>query len=386
MGEAITAVMEGERAFCKFLAANDTRASGAHQSGFYMPKTAVPIMFDAPCERGANDERWVDIDWAGGFRTHSRFIYYGQKTRNEYRLTHFGRGFPFLDASYTGALFVLVEFDRESYKAFILNTDDEIEEFLSAFALTPEQTGRLIDTADATETSQERETRAFDAFIQGLTSDFPTSAVMSAAARSIQDDLYNHRELIETNPDQKLLDWTNIEYRLFKALEYARYEPFLKGGFSSVDLFVEKANQVLNRRKSRAGKSLENHLEALFTGNSLDFEAQATTEGNKRPDFLFPSSAAYHDSAFPTERLITLAAKTTCKDRWRQILNEADRLKGRPLYLCTLQQGVSQAQMDEMTAEHVTLVVPKPYFTAFPRDRRDRLMSLHQFVHLVKNK
>mgnify|MGYP002868622352 CR=1 FL=1 len=111
--------------------------------------------------------------------------------------------------------------------------------------------------------------------------------------------------------------------------------------FKSVDEFVSMANQVLNRRKSRAGKSLEHHLAAIFDENHISYTAQAVTEGNKRPDFIFPSEAAYHDLSFPVQKITSLAAKTTCKDRWRQILNEADRLRDGKKYLCTLQQGIS---------------------------------------------
>ena len=87
---------------------------------------------------------------------------------------------------------------------------------------------------------------------------------------------------------------------------------------------------------------------------------------------------------FPSNRLISLAAKTTCKDRWRQVINEADRLRDKPKYLCTLQQGISPAQMDEMQAENVILVVPKPYIAAYPRDRQDRIWTLAQFINYVR--
>lgn len=53
-----------------------------------------------------------------------------------------------------------------------------------------------------------------------------------------------------------------------------------------------------------------------------------------------------------------LAVKTTCKDRWRQALNEANKIN--KIYLFTLQEGVSVAQFNEMRAEGVTLVVPSP--------------------------
>ena len=151
-----------------------------------------------------------------------------------------------------------------------------------------------------------------------------------------------------------------------------------------MDDFILLANQVLNRRKSRAGKSLEHHLSAIFDDNHIEYTAQAVTEGNKRPDFLFPSEEAYHDTTFSIDKLCTLAAKTTCKDRWRQILNEADRLRDKHKYLCTMQQGISSAQMDEMKAEQVVLVVPKPFIKTYPRDRQDRIWTISRFVGYVK--
>ena len=87
---------------------------------------------------------------------------------------------------------------------------------------------------------------------------------------------------------------------------------------------------------------------------------------------------------FPTNKLISLAAKTTCKDRWRQIINEADRLRDRPKYLCTLQQGISPAQMDEMQNENVILVVPKQYIASYPVDRQDRIWTLSKFIAYVR--
>ena len=67
------------------------------------------------------------------------------------------------------------------------------------------------------------------------------------------------------------------------------------------------------------------------------------------------------------------------------MLNEADRLRDNPKYLCTLQQGISGAQMDEMQSENVILVVPKPYIVTYPKDRRDRIWTLAQFVQYVKS-
>lgn len=207
---------------------------------------------------------------------------------------------------------------------------------------------------------------------------------MSHAARIIDNVIRLNSGLIISNPDQLLLSWTEEEYRLFRALEQARYGNKIKVGFKSVDDFITLANQVLNRRKSRAGKSLENHLAAIFDGNNIRYTAQGTTEGKKKPDFIFPSAEDYHNMEFSVEKLCVLAAKTTCKDRWRQILSEADRLRDQNKYLCTLQQGISSAQMDEMQAEGVVLVVPEKYISTYPKDKRDRIWTIYQFVQYVK--
>ncbi len=129
---------------------------------------------------------------------------------------------------------------------------------------------------------------------------------------------------------------------------------------------------------------MEHHLSAIFDENKIRYTAQAVTEGNKKPDFLFPSEEAYHDMTSSVENLCTLAAKTTCKDRWRQILNEADRLRDENKYLCTMQQGISSAQMDEMQAEKVILVVPSAYIKTYPKEKQPRIWTVGKFVDYVK--
>lgn len=378
--QAIQSVLSSKQAFCKFLTANDSGATGAHQSGILISKSAGDMLFREKLEEQNILKRTVEITWQNDFCTQSCFTYYNSK--KELRITKFGRGFPLLNPDQTGALFVFTKQSEDQYSGFFLETDDDIEQFLGAFGLSPTETNRLIDTGRiCAETYEEI---AIQEFIDSLTVDFPLSDQMSAAARAIQDKVHNHVEFIRTNPDRKIIDWTNMEYALFRAVEHARYGETIARGFSSVEEFVTMANMVLNRRKSRAGKSLEHHLAAIFDGNGIHYAAQAVTEGNKKPDFLFPSQSAYRNADFPVDKLISLAAKTTCKDRWRQIINEADRLRDKPKYLCTLQQGISPAQMDEMQSENVILVVPQPYISTYPVDRRDRIWTLSKFVGYVK--
>lgn len=381
--EAINAAIKGSDVFCKFMSANDSGESGAHQVGFLISISAKAMLFtDEEMQNNSILKKPVKVNWQNGqLTTDSVFTWYASK--HELRLTKFGRNFPFIDPKYTGALFVLVKNTEEDYSAYILNTDADIQQFLDAFGLTPAETNRLISFEEINPEIQEK--AEIEDFIQNLHSEFPTSEEMSAEARILTYAMNIRTQgLIKTNPDKLLLEWTDEEYRLFRAIERARYGDIVAKGFSSVDEFVMMANKVLNRRKSRAGKSLEHHLAALFDGNNIQYTAQAVTEGNKRPDFLFPSEEAYHDMTFSVEKLCSLAAKTTCKDRWRQVINEANRLRDQNKYLCTMQQGISAAQMDEMQAEKVILVVPKEYIRTYPADRQDRIWTISRFVGYIR--
>ena len=118
--------------------------------------------------------------------------------------------------------------------------------------------------------------------------------------------------------------------------------------------------------------------------NNLVFEEQAVTENNKKPDFIFPDGKSYHDNTFPADKLIMLGAKTTCKDRWRQVLNEANKIRDKHLF--TLQQGVSRNQLQEMKDEHLTLVVPKANKTLFLPEFHDSIMCLSDFIGMVRER
>ena len=77
-----------------------------------------------------------------------------------------------------------------------------------------------------------------------------------------------------------------------------------------------------------------------------------------------------------------LAVKTTCKDRWRQILNEANRIPTK--HLLTLQEGVSEGQFKEMSEAGVQLVVPAPLASSFPESVRPHLQTLESFIGDVR--
>ena len=126
---------------------------------------------------------------------------------------------------------------------------------------------------------------------------------------------------------------------------------------------------------------MEHHLADIFTRNNLVFEEQVITENRKKLDFVFPNGVCYHDICFPADGLIVLGVKTTCKDRWRQVLTEADRVDVK--YLFTMQQGISKYQLKEMQDSRVVLVAPSKYISSFPSEFQGWIKDLSGFIHIV---
>ena len=380
---AIQKVKEAKTSFCRFITGNDAGSTGSHQAGFYIPKAAAKLLFGEECKKGVNREKWVKIKWQNDFETDSRFIYYGQGTRNEYRITRFGHYFEFLTDKYVGSLLVIAEQTEDYYQAFVLESDDEIETFLSCFSLSTEQTNQLIDVSHL-QSEDDKLDSAIAETIKSL-SDFPQTSEMGRMAQLIFNDIHHITdEDICNSPDTILYDWRNVESKLFFKLEDKIYSNVYTKPFASCNELMGFANSVLNRRKSRAGKSLEHHLSAIFTANKLVFEEQAVTENNKRPDFLFPNGECYHNFEFPADDLTVLGAKTTCKDRWRQVINEADRVDIK--YLCTLQPAISRAQLKEMSDNRVHLVVPHAIIESYPKEFQADICDIRSFISLVRAK
>ena len=54
-------------------------------------------------------------------------------------------------------------------------------------------------------------------------------------------------------------------------------------------------------------------------------------------------------------------------------------------YLFTLQPNISSKQLSEMKSERVILIVPKPYINNYSPEFRNEILSLAEFIGLVKN-
>jgi len=232
---------------------------------------------------------------------------------------------------------------------------------------------------------EEPDADRIDAIIEPFGVRFPKTAEFSRLAR--RTVLPEVRA--EDDPDMALVAWLGHEEMMFRRLERRIVEARLDEGFhdgggaTDVDGFIRFSSSVHNRRKSRMGHSLEHHLEAVLHAHEVAHVRGAVTENNQRPDFLFPSREAYRTAPESGHsRLAMLGAKSTCKDRWRQVLAEASKIPEK--HLLTLEPGISEAQTDQMANSGLQLVVPQSIQGSYTDAQRAWLWKLGDFIRDVK--
>jgi hypothetical protein len=217
---------------------------------------------------------------------------------------------------------------------------------------------------------------------------FPKTAAFSAFARNSFGSTLSALD----DPDLALMSWMEREEGLFRVYEKHIVRERLRSGFGvdgeDVDGFIDFSLSVQNRRKSRVGHAFEGHLNFLFRLFELQFEQGRgkgkVTENKSSPDFLFPSFSAYHNPEFPVTKLLMLGAKTTCKDRWRQVLSEAQRIASK--HLVTLEPAISEAQTDEMLSHNLQLVIPSAVHATYSSKQRANLLDINGFIHEVRRR
>lgn len=379
----------------KRLSGNDTLANGAHQAGPYIPKDFLFRIFPAINRADEkNPEHWFELAVDSHMDVRQvRAVYYNSKRyerkpngRDETRLTNFGGGASaLLDAESTGALTIFafpLDENGAAIRCHVWVCRHATEEDIAEERFGPVEPGRLVIW------SPERP-GLFPPFAAGSArcwleaaeippawlARFPTGAEIVRKTVQLRPER-------GASPDKRLLRRRECEFEIFRSVEEAIELPAIRAGFTTLDDFISRAQTVLQRRKARSGRSLELHAREILIEERFregaDFEHGPQSEPGKRPDFLFPSQAAYRDPDFPAARLRMLATKTTCRDRWRQVLNEADRIPVK--HLLTLQEGVSEAQFREMTHANVQLVVPEPLIVKFPARIRTDILTLESFL------
>lgn len=379
----------------KRLSANDTLANGAHQVGPYMPKDLlfglIPNL-DRPSVLNPDVYLQTFID-SHKDSLRIRAVWYNNRlhgrTRNETRLTGWGGvESPLLDPESTGAL-VLFAFVRPAndsalaLRIWVCKSVAEEELVEERFGQVESGEPLVLQPGVARLASAERRARGCRLTRAELPPEwlerFPPGSELVMKVCEL-------KPLKGRAADERLVLRRQCEYELFQSVEEATEAGVIRDGFASITDFLQHAHRILQRRKARSGRSLELQTRQILIEEGLvehvTFEHGAESEPGHRPDFLFPSATAYADPAFPVGQLRMLAAKTTCRDRWRQVLNEAKRIRVR--HLLTLQEGVSVAQFAEMREAGVRLVVPQRLLDSYPDAVRPELLTLARFIAEVR--
>lgn len=267
----------------------------------------------------------------------------------------------------------LFGFDNTFHPGFSVREELESDQDRIAFAsrVILEQIGVAVEV---------EEDNFLDGMLERFGASFPNTRDFSDYARSTLYDV-----TATEDPDVALMSWLEREEILFRTLERHIIAERLSVGFhDDVDSFIAFSLSVQNRRKSRAGYSLENHLQHMFNTHNILYSRGAMTENRSKPDFVFPGISMYHDNNFNILLLTMLGVKTSCKDRWRQVLAEADRISNK--HIVTLEPAISEAQTNEMNVRNLQLVLPRSLHQTYTVQQQRTIIDINDFLDIVKDK
>ena len=230
----------------------------------------------------------------------------------------------------------------------------------------------LADALEISPPDRSDEQWLLERFDGEMPSEFPDTLTMARLAHERVG-----RDPRDVDADEILKLWLTTETDLFMILERAEGERRI-AACTTFDAHVSTVLSILQRRKARRGRSLEIHLEALFTARELPYERQVETEPGSTSDFILPGIAAYRalDGANGREGgVLHLGAKSTARERWKQVLSEASRLRRRNL--ATLDPQLSDASLTAMVEHDVIPVMPARLGALY---NNDSVMSVEGFI------
>jgi hypothetical protein len=269
----------------------------------------------------------------------------------------------------------LFGFSSLEHLGFSIREELELEQDRIAFAsrVVLENIGIEVEIGDE---------NYLDDMLRKFNGSFPSTKEFSAYARATLTDID-----FVSDSDSVLMACYEREEILFRTLERYIVADRLSRGFNSddgVEDFFQFSISAQNRRKSRAGLALENHLEFIFQKNNIRYDRTPITENKSKPDFLFPGIREYKDTTFNAINLTMLGVKSTCKDRWRQVLTEAKRIETK--HVLTLESAISINQTNEMKHNSLQLVVPQKIHSTYRPEQQKWLLTMNDFINLVKQK
>lgn len=165
----------------------------------------------------------------------------------------------------------------------------------------------------------------------------------------------------ELAPDDQIHWSLEAETALFQHIEERVGQKWLDDLAAAGRIsFSDAATLVMRQlqsRKSRRGQSLQNHFRSVLDAHAIRYGAQCRTERDERPDFLIPGCTQYSDPSFPDSALRMVACKSKVRERWRQILEEADRIPEK--YLLTLDPALTDDTITKMVGSRLSVFLPQ---------------------------
>ena len=395
----------------KFLALVDT-PEGSHQSEIGKASVFAGFLGDAPrrMKDGKGFEAtffWFSDDEDDRLAHASGASWYDSRQGKEHRAAewrlYYGRGNPVMAKASPGDLCIVALKPDQTLaviispagsttaaqlaRLFDIQTPDPLGDAATLAALTTTLDAFSRWLLEELNISVSAETTGqLDAMLKKFGGGLPDTASMSAFARLTAKGID-----ALADPDQALVGWFDWEDKLFRELESVvvgeEVKPHLfeASGRVNVGALTEFFLGVHNRRKSRAGHAFAHHIRAVFAANATLFQSEVNTENSKKLDFMLPNGFLYRRQGIPQGLLIALGAKTTCKDRWRQVLSEAHQIPDK--HLITLESNISGKQLDEMAAERLRLVIPKPRHWVFQSQHPGNdPLTVADFLALAKSR
>lgn len=423
--EFTSALENAESVYIKKLSLNDwqwSENSDAHQGGPYIPPHDRDSGFFPPLVEKVRAlgkkpifEAFFEILWpqSGGEFKLARLVNYRSKGQ-ETHLTGLIKE-PFQSISPASLLMVakqrLASGDMR-FTALIADSAGASADYLKElFGIETDFLSGFFEPKVAVKESKERVLDYVEQAViawragtlQAFALDHAAIPSTSAMAAMAQAQYMNMHGLSSLNPfnldcpgDAVMRISRDIEHRLFRDFEMKSRSMQLVNiilGPETGKMTVERALRALitdfplidkvllsaaQQRKSRAGKSFELHIARLLRDGGIPHEEQKVLESKKRPDFVLPSYRMYADNDRTHEQALVLSAKTTLRERWKQVHLE---IKNCDLYLATVDENIAASAIVEMGEAGIRLVVPESLktSTAAVYEDQENVISFKEF-------
>ena len=195
--------------------------------------------------------------------------------------------------------------------------------------------------------------------------------------------------IAKEEPDRVLQRWLELAEASYRIWEKDVFERFLGplrwdkkvGDLQLAERVSEKWMSFRQSRVSRAGLVMECFLDSIFAAWNLRYDWGPRMSDGRRPDFLFPGKDEYENEEFPPQNLRLLGAKTSMKERWRQILAEGDRVASK--HGITRDDAITPATFEQMQSMGFTVVMPESVVSSY-KHVPSNLVTLHSFLKEVR--